>query len=35
LADSSVKIFRNSIDLGTWRALSSSSGSEVVSSDAD
>jgi len=34
MADGSVKFFKNSISLGTWRALCSSQGGEVVSSDA-
>jgi len=32
-ADGSVKFIKNSINLGTWRALSSCAGYEVVSSD--
>jgi prepilin-type processing-associated H-X9-DG protein len=34
LADGSVKFFKNSINVLTWRALSTPSAGEVVSSDA-
>jgi hypothetical protein len=34
LADGSVKFFKDSIDLATWRALSTSEGGEVISADA-
>ena len=34
LADGSVKFFKNSIGVPVWRALSSSMGGEVISSDA-
>jgi prepilin-type N-terminal cleavage/methylation domain-containing protein/prepilin-type processing-associated H-X9-DG protein len=33
-ADGSVKFFKNSINLNTWRALSTTQGNEVISSDA-
>jgi prepilin-type processing-associated H-X9-DG protein len=33
LADGSVKFVKNTIDLGIWRALSSTRGGEVVSAD--
>ncbi len=34
MADGSVKFFKNSINLFTWRAVSSSQGGEVISQDA-
>jgi prepilin-type N-terminal cleavage/methylation domain-containing protein/prepilin-type processing-associated H-X9-DG protein len=34
MADGSVKFIKSSVALGTWRALSSSQGGEIVSSDA-
>jgi prepilin-type N-terminal cleavage/methylation domain-containing protein/prepilin-type processing-associated H-X9-DG protein len=34
MADGSVKFFKNSINLNIWRALSSTHGGEVISSDA-
>jgi prepilin-type processing-associated H-X9-DG protein len=33
MADGSVKFFKNSINLYTWRALSTTQGNEIVSSD--
>jgi prepilin-type processing-associated H-X9-DG protein len=34
LGDGRVQFFKNSINIQTWRALSTSRGGEVVSSDA-
>jgi prepilin-type processing-associated H-X9-DG protein len=34
MADGSVKFFKNSINLNIWRALSSTHGGEIISSDA-
>jgi prepilin-type processing-associated H-X9-DG protein len=34
LADGSVRFFKDSINIFTWRALSTTMGGEVVSSDA-
>jgi prepilin-type processing-associated H-X9-DG protein len=34
LADGSVKFFKNSINIQTWRAVSTPNGGEVVSADA-
>jgi prepilin-type processing-associated H-X9-DG protein len=33
LADGSVKFFKNSISIATWRALSTTQGGEVISAD--
>jgi hypothetical protein len=34
MADGSVKFFKSSVAIATWRGLSTSQGSEVISSDA-
>ena len=33
MADSSVKFIKNTINIQTWRALSSTKGGEVISAD--